>query len=264
MNTVYICMICFLFRLWNCKKFFLQKNTNVEIACPIIATENDYVTWCFKRSTIISVGKDVNPKFKIIYRVTNTSNLQIFNFTYANEGRYTCQGLIGQEIRQDTVYVTVCKSGNKYSDNNGKSLLRATLKLHISPQFSLDNDRGKDKKATIWNYKCLTLNEDQCETSNDKFLVNVEWISREERTFTEKSTGQSQKQVDVYTGDCASLNLKTNSKCNDNIKIYLTNHMSKVLYLKHFNRTTAETFLCHIYKADNLEEITTVTAEHAG
>ncbi|CAC5421879.1 unnamed protein product [Mytilus coruscus] len=173
-----------------------EKNTNVEIACPIIATENDYVTWCFERSTIISNGKDVNLKFKTKYRVFNTSNLQICNFTYADEGRYTCQELIGKEIRQDTVIVTVCR------------------------------------------------------------------ISREERTLTKKSIRQLQKQVDVYTGDCASLKIKTNSKCDENIKIYLSNDMYKVLYLKNLNKTTAETFLCHIYKADNLEEIT--TAEHAG
>ncbi|CAC5384071.1 unnamed protein product [Mytilus coruscus] len=255
--------------LWNCKKLFSKKDTTVEIACSFIATENDYVTWCFEQSTIISDGKDVNPKFKTKYRVTNTRNLQIFNFTYADEGRYTCQGFIGQEIRQDTVIVTVCnvpneinslsyvleensskgishqtnvlcthdtviKSSKKYYDNNCKYLLRATLKLHISPQCNLNNDRRKDKKATIWNYTCLTLNDDQCVTSDEKFLVNVEWISRKERAFTKKITGQSQKQVAIYTGDCASLNIKTNSNCDDNIKIYLhvTNDMYKNIDFK--------------------------------
>lgn len=292
-------MFCILFSLWNCKKIFWKKDTTVEIACPFIATKNDHVTWCFEQSTIISEGKDVNPKFKTKYRVTNTRILQIFNFTYADEGRYTCQGFIGEEIRQDTVYVTVCnvpneinilssvlegnsskgilpqtnvlcthdtviKSSTKYYDNNGKYLLRATLKLHISSQCNLDNNRGKEKKATIWNYTCLTLNEDQCVTSNEKFLVNVEWISREERAFTKKSQERSQNQVDLYTGDCASLNMKTNSNCHDTIKIYLTNDMYKVLYLKDFNKTTAETFLCHIYKADSLDQIITSSElEHA-
>lgn len=57
--------------------------------------------------------------------------------------------------------------------------------------------------------------------------------------------------MDVYTGDCASLNIKTNSNCDGNIKIYLTND---VLYLNNFIKTTTETFLCHIYRDDNPDE----------
>ncbi|VDI40431.1 Hypothetical predicted protein [Mytilus galloprovincialis] len=293
MNTVYVCMICILFRLWNCKKLFVQRDTTIEITCPFFAAESDYVTWCFEQSKIISDGKNVNPKFKTKYRVTTTGDLQILNFTDADEGRYTCQGFIGEKVRQDTVIVALCnvpyeinslssvlegsssdgilrqtnvlcnhdtvvESNNTHYLNKGKYLLRVTLKLNISPQYNLGNDRGKHQKATVWNYMCLTLNEDQCVTSNENILVIVEWISKEERSFTEKSTGLLQKQMDVYTGDCVSLNTKTNSNCENTIKIYLTNDMYKVLYLKNFNKTTTETFLCNIYKVDNLEDITTV------
>ncbi|XP_063448327.1 uncharacterized protein LOC134727862 [Mytilus trossulus] len=205
MNTIYICMICILFRLWNCKKLFVQRDTTVEITCPFIATKNDYVTWCFEQSKIISDGKNVNPKFKTKYRVTNTGNLQILNFTDADEGRYTCQGFIGEKVRQDTVIVALCnvpneisslssvlegsssdamlsqtnvlcnhgtviERNNKHYHNKGNYLLRVTLKLNISLQYSLDNDRGKQQKANVWNYKCLTLNEDQCVTSNENIL----------------------------------------------------------------------------------------------
>ncbi|XP_071178684.1 uncharacterized protein [Mytilus edulis] len=148
------------------------------------------------------------------------------------------------------------------NDEKGKYLLRPTLKLHISPQCNIDKGRGKHKKATTWKYTCLTLNENQCVTSNETFLVTVEWILKEKKSFTEKSTGFLQKQVDVYTGVCSSLNIKTNSNCDENIKIYLTNDVHKVLYLNNFNKTTTETLLCYIYKIDNLEEITTV--DHAG
>lgn len=66
------------------------------------------MTWSFEQSTTISIGKVVNPKLKTKYTVTDTRNLQIVNFTYADEGRYTCQGFIGKQVRQDTVIVAVC------------------------------------------------------------------------------------------------------------------------------------------------------------
>ncbi|VDI68974.1 Hypothetical predicted protein [Mytilus galloprovincialis] len=295
MDTVYASMICILFRLWKCDTLFWKKYTTVEIACPFIAIGNESVTWSFEQSTTISIGKVVNPKLKTKYTVTDTRNLQIVNFTYADEGRYTCQGFIGKQVRQDTVIVAVCnvpnkisslssvldgsssegkqhqtnvlcthdtvvKSGYMNNENIGKYLLHATFKLHISPQCNFDNDRGKDKQPNIWNYTCLTLNEDQCVTSNETFQVTVERISKEERSFTEKSTGFLQKQVDVYTGDCVSFN----SNCDENIKIYLTNDVHKVLYLNNFHKTTAETLLCHIYKIDILEEITTVDHSDIG
>lgn len=86
----------------------MQRDTTVEIVCPTIATGNDYVIWHFKQSTI-SDGKNVNPKFKNKYRVTNTRNLQIVNFTYGDEGKYTCEELSYTEIREDTVIVAVCR-----------------------------------------------------------------------------------------------------------------------------------------------------------
>ncbi|CAG2255178.1 unnamed protein product [Mytilus edulis] len=100
------------------------------------------------------------------------------------------------------------------------------------------------------------------EVHEDTVIVKVCRILKEKKSFTEKSTGFLQKQVDVYTGVCSSLNIKTNSNCDENIKIYLTNDVHKVLYLNNFNKTTTETLLCHIYKIDNLEEITTV--DHSG
>lgn len=94
--------------LKKCEKLFVKKYTTVEIACPLKAIENESVTWHFEKSTIISDGNTVNPMFMSKYSVIKTRNLQIFNVTDAELGRYTCYGLIGREIRPSTVTVTAC------------------------------------------------------------------------------------------------------------------------------------------------------------
>lgn len=101
-------LIYFIAGLWKCENIFVKQYSTVAITCPFIEIVNVSVNWHFEKSKIISIGKDVNPKFSSKYSVIRTGNLLIRNFSYADEGQYACQGFIGKEVHDDTVIAKVC------------------------------------------------------------------------------------------------------------------------------------------------------------
>lgn len=57
---------------------------------------------------MIAVNRKVNSRFTSRYGISDTLNLKILNFTDADQGRYMCRGVVGENYEEYTVIVNVC------------------------------------------------------------------------------------------------------------------------------------------------------------
>lgn len=92
-------------------EIFVLQNTTVEIECPLTTTDN--MSWFYEK-TFLAIGNKINPsefgqRFSISRNyIGKNYNLQIINFTDADQGRYRCQGEYGGKYKQHKVTVKIC------------------------------------------------------------------------------------------------------------------------------------------------------------
>ncbi|CAC5414977.1 unnamed protein product [Mytilus coruscus] len=186
-------------------QILVKEYTTVELVCPLSLnqSENDSLSWYYEESTPIAIQHTVNPAFKFKYKINDASNeekrsLTIFNYSKSDQGKYICEGIINGEHKSEIFTTSLCKNSSAgiqhqtnflcshagvYEDAEkhyekyekyDKCLNSATLKLHISHQGILEEERKKNKHTILWKYMCLTSNEDQCTKSDLTFFIHVE------------------------------------------------------------------------------------------
>ncbi|XP_052074863.1 uncharacterized protein LOC127712460 [Mytilus californianus] len=227
---------------------------------------------------MIAVGKDINPNFTSRYGITDTSNLNILNFTDADQGLYMCQGVVDKEFQQHTVVVNLCNipemiSYVSYEQNEISSLAKrkllcindkntqynhqlshraiiSILKLPTSKQ-NIDDRNINNVKGRLMEYKCMTLNADNCVISNNTLQLTVEWISSNKTT---KETAANDTQLYEYTCKCNSSNTEDHLPCNETIQMYYSH---KAVYLGDPEKYARDSFECVLVESDVFEKTTT-------
>ncbi|CAG2248492.1 unnamed protein product [Mytilus edulis] len=270
MKTVLV--VCILISVMYCEQLFVKKYTSVDIACPFTP-----MSWYNDQSIMIVVGKDINPNFTSRYGITDTRHLNILNFTVADQGRYMCHGVVDMEFQQHTVIVNMCKKPEKisldsyppnkisstserkllctndntqYNDQLSRKAIIRILKLPTSKE-NIDDKNGNNGKGRLMEYKCMTLNADNCLISKNALQLTVEWISSNKIT---KETAANTTQHFEYTCECNASNTGENLPCNETMQIYYSN---KTVYLRDPDKYAIGSFECVLVENDVSEKTTT-------
>lgn len=93
---------------------FVKEYTTAEIICPLKLTEKDNVSWYYEDTQPIVIMNVINPKFVLKYSINidldkGELSINIYNFTENDEGKYSCQGIVGGEHNEGIVTVLLCR-----------------------------------------------------------------------------------------------------------------------------------------------------------
>ncbi|CAC5384091.1 unnamed protein product [Mytilus coruscus] len=231
----------------------------------------------------------INPEFKFKYSINNDLNkgefsISIYNFTESEEGKYSCQGIVGSEHKEGIVTVSLCKmldlltTFSQYlnvnvwrpairhrfvlcsdgstifsnrSDINESS--NEFFKVKYSIQITRTMETTKDKlRVQTDTYICFTVNEDQCiiTNSDSEFYINIEWISSEEREPSKLNNSE----LYTYTCICNSSGVEGNTSCNESIDVY---YLNKTLLFRNSKFANDGVYQCSLAqnKTDNQSTI---------
>ncbi|XP_052075217.1 uncharacterized protein LOC127712670 isoform X2 [Mytilus californianus] len=252
------CLIfCILISFSNSYKLFVKKYSTVEISCQFTTNENDNVSWYFEESTLIAIRKDVNPDFKSKFKINGYFNLQILNFTEADQGRYMCHGISGGKYQQCTVILKLCNNSRnsdvvhetsiictkdnntQFDDTNNLKTLISIVTRPTSEYSRITNRKEKREKERLMKYTCLALNKEQCVTNNHTFQLQVKWILSDEEEYTR----ETQDVEDTYTCKCNSSNMAENVYCNGTVYTYFSN---RTMFLQDLKNSSAALYECEI------------------
>ncbi|VDI69720.1 Hypothetical predicted protein [Mytilus galloprovincialis] len=188
-----------------------------------------------------------------------------------------CHRVVDKEFQQHTVIVNMCKIPEKisldsyppnkisstserkllctndntqYNDQLSHTAIISILKLPTSKE-SIDDRNVSNVKRGLMEYKCMTLNEDNCLISNNTLQLTVEWISSNNTT---KETAANTTQLYEYTCECNASNTGEHIPCNETMKIYFSN---KTVYLRDPDKYTIGSFECVLFENDVYEKTTT-------
>ncbi|XP_052075214.1 uncharacterized protein LOC127712669 [Mytilus californianus] len=278
-------LMCLLLHISNGNKTFVKEYTTAKITCPLKLTEKDNVSWYYEESKPIVIMNVINPEFKFKYSINSAlnegkSSLNIYNFTKSNEGKYSCQGIVGGEHQEGIVTVSLCKMSellstfSKYLNVNvwrhavrqryvlcsdgttifsnrsdSYDLFNDFFKLKDSPQLTGIVETNKDKmKGQTDRYICFTVTGHQCSITDvdSEFHLKIEWISSEEKEHRKLNNSE----LYTYTCTCNLSGVEENTSCNESIDAYVLN---KTLLFKEYKMINDGTYQCSLAqnKTDN-------------
>ncbi|CAG2239456.1 unnamed protein product [Mytilus edulis] len=227
---------------------------------------------------MIAFGRYVNPSFTFKYGISESFDLMVFNFTDTDQGRYMCKGIANEEFKQHAVMVNLCNVPDEInyvtyepkenrSNSRGKILCKddtktqnndkiyqkaiiSILKVPLSQQ-NIDERDENTLTGTLMEYKCMTLNADNCVISDNTFKLNIEWVLRNETT---KEIAVNNKQLYVYTCERNDSNTTEELPSNDTLHIY---YLNKTVYLRDPENYATGCFECVLVENDVSEKTTT-------
>ncbi|XP_071177290.1 uncharacterized protein [Mytilus edulis] len=269
-------LMCFLLHMTNGNMTFVKEYTTAEIICPLKLTEKDNVSWYYEDTQPIVIMNVINPKFVLKYSINidldkGELSINIYNFTENDEGKYSCQGIVGGEHNEGIVTVLLCRMSelvstfSKYlnvhlwrhafrrkhvlclNGNSGYSnrsdineSFKDFYKVNDSLQLKGMMETNKDKmRVHIETYTCLTVNEDQCiiTDSRPEFHIQIEWIYNEEKDQQRLDNNELYN----YSCTCNSSGVEKIFSCHESIEAY---YLNKSILFKAFKMDNGSTYRC--------------------
>ncbi|VDI63780.1 Hypothetical predicted protein, partial [Mytilus galloprovincialis] len=254
---------------------FVKEYTTGEIICPLKLVEKDNVSWYYEESKPIVIMNVINPEFEFKYSINCLNkgelSINVYNFTENDEGKYSCQGIVGGEHKEEIVTVSLCRMSelvstfSKYlnvhlwrhafrrrhvlclNGNSGYSnrsdineSFKDFYKVNDSLQLKGMMETNKDKmRVHIETYTCLTVNEDQCiiTDSRPEFHIQIEWIYNEEKDQQRLDNNELYN----YSCTCNSSGVEKNFSCHESIEAY---YLNKSILFKAFKMDNGSTYRC--------------------
>ncbi|CAC5384099.1 JAG1 [Mytilus coruscus] len=145
------------------------------------------------------------------------------------------------------------RKNDKDTQHNDQLRYKAIISILKPPTLNQNiDDKNENKvKGRLMEYKCMTLNAENCVISSNTLQLTVEWISSNKTT---KETAANTTQHFEYTCECNASNTGEHLPCNETMHTYYSN---KTVYLRDPDKYAMGSFECVMVENDVSEKTTT-------